>query len=172
MRVYALMRLPCRPIFARHVAIVRSWCSPRQSVSLVVGPHAMKATAAGQLSFEVIDAGEFDIRPRRLIVIPIFIEPRYRIWTRSPVRRLMVLRNSCVTTLRLGLRPRWRHSQGRPRGGCNTEFEPASACNSIGMRVQLSHECFPFLPEHPDRQSNTPGESSFRMVLSLCTQTT
>ena len=54
-RKYALMRLSRSPVFARHVAVVRRRCSPRLTIALIVGPTAVKAAAARQLSLEVID---------------------------------------------------------------------------------------------------------------------
>ncbi len=52
----ALMCLPCRPILARHVAVIRRRCSPRQSVPPLVRTHALKSAASSQFSFEVVDA--------------------------------------------------------------------------------------------------------------------
>lgn len=135
----ALMRLPPRPILARHVAIVRGRCSPRDSVPVAVRPHAVKSAAAGQFPFEVVNAGEFYIRPRRLIMIPILIEPRYRIWTRSAVRRLMVLRNRGSAILRPGL-SLCHCAQRCPCGGRDPELHPTPACDS----KFLSHARLPF----------------------------
>ncbi len=135
----ALMRLPGRPILARHVAVVRGRCSPRDSVSVAIRPHSVKSAAAGQLPFEVINAGEFNIRSRWLIVIPIFIEPRYRIRTQSSVRRLMVLRNCGSAILRPGL-SLCHSAQRRSRCGHDSEPQPAPACDSI----LLSHARLPF----------------------------
>ena len=135
----ALMRLPRRPILARHVAIVRGWCSPRDSVPLAIRPHAVKSAAAGQLPFEVINAGEFYIRSRGLIMISILIEPRYRIRTRSSVRRLMVLRNCGSAILRPGL-SLCHCAQRCPCCGRDSEPQPTPACDSNF----LSHARLPF----------------------------
>ena len=155
----ALMRLPPRPILARHVAVIRRRCSPRQSVPLLVRTHAVKSAAARQLPFEVINTRKLHIRPRWLIVISIFIEPRDRIWTRSAVRRLVVLRNCCGTTLRLSLSLSRHPSQGSPSRSRDPEFEPAPACEPIDIPIHQSHEYLPFSLNFPDRQSNTPTES-------------
>ena len=73
------------------------------TIALFICSHTVKATAAGQLSFEVIDVRELDIRSSGLIVISIFIEPRNWIRTRSTVRGLVLLRNERGAAFRQGL---------------------------------------------------------------------
>ena len=73
---YSLTSLSSGPIFTCHIAIVGGGIAPGKAVAFIVRTHAMEAVAARQLSFEVEDVGEFDIRRRALIVITILVEPR------------------------------------------------------------------------------------------------
>ena len=70
-----LVRLACRPIFPRHVAVVSGGCAPGKTVSMIVGTHTVEAVATCQLSFEVIDVGELNIWHGALIVVAILVEP-------------------------------------------------------------------------------------------------
>jgi len=72
--------LASRPVLAGHVAVVGGRSAPREAVSFVIRAHTVEAIAAGQLSLEVIDAGEFDIRHGSLIVIAVLVEPGNGIW--------------------------------------------------------------------------------------------
>jgi hypothetical protein len=54
---YALMSLSSRPVFACHIAVIRGGISPGKAVAFIVGSHAMKAVASGQLSCEMKDVG-------------------------------------------------------------------------------------------------------------------
>jgi hypothetical protein len=76
MREYALSCLTRGPVFTSHIAIVGRRSAPREAIPLVVGAHAVESAAPRQLSLEVVDVREFDIRPCRLIVIAVLVEPR------------------------------------------------------------------------------------------------
>jgi len=138
------MRLARRPVFPRHVAIVSGRRSPCITIPPVVNAHAVKAAAAGQLPFEVIDVRELDIRACGLIVIAVLIEPRNGIRTRSTVRRRVVLRNGRGAALRQRLWRKRPRTQGRPCGDCDPEPEPASARDSECAAVNLRHGCLLF----------------------------
>ena len=101
---YSLMRLPRGPVFARHIAIVGGGIAPGKAVAFIVRTHAMEAVAARQLSFEVEDVGEFDIRRRALIVITILVEPRDGIRARSTIGDSMILRDRRRARFRCRLR--------------------------------------------------------------------
>ena len=88
-----LVRLARSPILTRHVAVVGGGRAPGEPIAFVIRAHAVEATAARQLALKVIDAREFDVRHRRLIVIAVLIEPRNRVWARAAVGRLVILRN-------------------------------------------------------------------------------
>ena len=51
-----LVRLACRPVLTRHIALVCSGSTPCEAIALVIGTHSMEAIASRQPSFEVIDA--------------------------------------------------------------------------------------------------------------------
>ena len=95
----ALIRLPSCPVLACHIAVVGSGSSPGETVTVVVGTHSVEATATCQLSFEVINAGEFDIGRSWLIVIAVLIEPRNWVRAQAAVRRFVALRNRGSTLL-------------------------------------------------------------------------
>ena len=76
MREYALSCLTRGPVLTCHIAIVGRRSAPREAIPLVVGAHAVESAAPRQLSLEVVDVREFDIRPCRLIVIAVLVEPR------------------------------------------------------------------------------------------------
>jgi len=86
-----LVRLACRPVLARHVAVVGRGSAPREAISFVIRAHPVEPAAARQLSFEVIDAGEFDIRHGRLVVIAVLVEPGNRVRARATIGRLVIL---------------------------------------------------------------------------------
>jgi hypothetical protein len=50
----------------------------------------LEAAAAAELSFEVINAGKFDVRLGRLIVTAILVEPRNGIRTNPAIRRRVI----------------------------------------------------------------------------------
>lgn len=54
-REYGLVPLTGRPVFPRHVAVVGRRSAPGEAIAFVVRTRAMKAVAARQFSFEVID---------------------------------------------------------------------------------------------------------------------
>jgi len=99
-----LMRSTSRPIFPRHVAVVGGWCAPGESVALVVCSHAVKANAARQLPFEMIDAGEFNIGRGWLVVITVFVEPRNRVRADAAIGWFVILRDRWGTAPLFGLR--------------------------------------------------------------------
>src|SRR5208282_6367042 len=80
-----LMSLSRRPIFPCHVAVVSGGSAPSKAVPLIVRAHPMEAVATCQLSFEVINVGEFDIWHGALVVVAILVDPRNRIRTRTAV---------------------------------------------------------------------------------------
>ena len=52
---YSLLRFSSSPVFACHIAVVRSGISPGKAVPFIVRAHAVEAVAARQLSFNVKD---------------------------------------------------------------------------------------------------------------------
>jgi hypothetical protein len=54
---YSLSRLSSCPVFACHIAVIRSGISPGKAVAFVVRAHAMEAIAARQFPFEMKDVG-------------------------------------------------------------------------------------------------------------------
>ena len=89
----SLVGLACRPVLARHVAVVGAGSSPGEAVTFIIRTHAMEAVAARQLSFEVINVGQFDIRHRALVVIAVLVQPWNRIRAIATVGWLMFLRD-------------------------------------------------------------------------------
>ena len=47
---------PDEIIFASHIAVVGGRSAPGQAIAFVVGAHAVKSAATGELSLEMIDA--------------------------------------------------------------------------------------------------------------------
>ena len=94
-----LMRLPRRPVFARHLAVVRGCSAPRETIALVIGSHAMKTAGPRELAFKVINVRELHVRHSRLIVIPIPVEPWNGIRARAAIRWLVILRDRRRTAL-------------------------------------------------------------------------
>src|ERR1700739_1950791 len=82
---YALSCLASGPVFTRHIAVVGRRRAPSEAIASVVRTHAIESAAARQLSLEVINVRQFDIRPRGLIVIAILVEPRNRKGTQAPM---------------------------------------------------------------------------------------
>ena len=99
----SLMGLTRSPILACHIAVVTGRSAPREAIPFIVGTHSVKAIAACQLSFEVIDVRELDIRHGALIVIAILVEPGDWIRTRTAIGGRVVLRNGRSATGRRGL---------------------------------------------------------------------
>src|SRR6516225_3589244 len=94
-----LVCLAGSPVLTCHVAEVGRWCTPGQTVAVVIRAHAAEAVAARQLSLEVIDIGKLDVGRSRLVVIAVLIEPRNRIRAHSPVRYAVVVRDGRSTGL-------------------------------------------------------------------------
>src|SRR5258706_9730176 len=72
----ALVRGSRCPIFTLHHAIVGCWAAECDPISLIIRSHASECTAARHQSFKVIDMRWFQIRPGRLIVTTVFVQPR------------------------------------------------------------------------------------------------
>lgn len=53
---YRLLRLPRRPIFSRHVAVIGCCRTPSEPIALVVSAHSMETVTTAQFSFEMVDA--------------------------------------------------------------------------------------------------------------------
>lgn len=53
---YCLLRLPRRPIFSRHVAVIGCCRTPSEPIALVVCAHSVEAVTTAQFSFEMVDA--------------------------------------------------------------------------------------------------------------------
>ena len=75
------------PVFTLHHAIVRCRTAKRDSISLVVGAHAGKGTAARDSSFEVVDMRRLQVWPGWLIVAAILIQTRNRVGLGAAIRR-------------------------------------------------------------------------------------
>ena len=56
MREYRLLRLPRRPIFSCHVAVIGCCRTPSEPIALVVCAHSVEAVTTAQVSFEMVDA--------------------------------------------------------------------------------------------------------------------
>jgi len=97
---YGFVTLARRPVLAHHIAVIGSGSAPGKPITLVIRTHPVKAIAARQLSFEVIDAREFDVRHRRLVVTAILVKPWDGIRARAAVRWFVVLRNLRRAALR------------------------------------------------------------------------
>src|SRR6266851_7149607 len=96
----SLMRLACRPVLARHVAVVSGRSAPGEAVSLIVSAHSVETVAARQFSIEMIDVGEFDIWHRALIVIAVLVEPGNGVRARATVGWRVILRDRRSARLR------------------------------------------------------------------------
>src|SRR2546425_8530199 len=92
-REHSLTSLACRPVLPSHITVVGGWRAPGKTVAFIVCAHPMKAIAACQLSFEVIDARQFCVRHGGLIVVAILVEPRNRVRARPAVGWLLILRD-------------------------------------------------------------------------------
>ncbi|MGO9570931.1 MAG: hypothetical protein ACLP5H_25675 [Desulfomonilaceae bacterium] len=69
-----------RVVFALHDTIVGRRVSKSQAVALVVGPHSDEISASGHFPLEMIDMRGLQVGPGWLVVAPIFVQPRNRIW--------------------------------------------------------------------------------------------
>src|SRR5882762_1256416 len=76
MRESALLRGARCPVFTLHYAIVGCWAAECDPIPLIIRSHASECTAARHQSFKVIDMRWFQIRPGRLIVTTVFVQPR------------------------------------------------------------------------------------------------
>ena len=120
-----LVWLSPSPILAGHIAIVCSGSAPGEAIALVVCTHTMESAATRQLSFEMIDAGEFDVRHCGLIMVAVLVEPRDWVGARATVRWLLVLRDRRRATLCRVLRAERRARQKDRNRGAESKFEPA-----------------------------------------------
>ena len=82
----SVLRCARGPVIAKHDAVVSCRAAECDSISLVVGTHAGKGAATRYFSFEVVNVRRFQIRTRRLIVTPIFVEPWNWVWIAAAVR--------------------------------------------------------------------------------------
>lgn len=67
------------PVFTLHHTTVRCRTAKPDSISLVVGAHAGKGTAASGSSFKVVDMRRLQVWPGWLIVASILTQPRNRV---------------------------------------------------------------------------------------------
>ena len=122
----SLVRLACRPVFARHVAEVGGRSAPGEAVALIIGAYAVEPIAAGQLSLEVIDVGQLDSRHRALVVVAVLVQPRNWIRARTTIGWCPVLwdERGAKIALRIvreaanpaAVRQRWRRRQASAIG--------------------------------------------------------
>ena len=87
MRKHALLRRSRGPILASHYPVVSGRGSEPDSIAVVVGPHARECAASGNQALKVINVRGLQIRPRRLIVAAVFVEPWNRIRIDAAIRR-------------------------------------------------------------------------------------
>src|SRR5882757_4652601 len=90
----ALLRRSRCPIFTLHYAIVGCWAAERDPISLIIRSHASECTAARHQSIEVIDMRWFQIRPGRLIVTSVFVQPRNGVRIGAPIRGRRILQRA------------------------------------------------------------------------------
>jgi len=82
----ALLHRARRPILALHHAIVRGRTPKRDPISAVVGAHPGERAAPRHSPFEMEYVRRFEVRPGRLIVAAILVQPRDWIRVSSAVR--------------------------------------------------------------------------------------
>ena len=121
-----LVPLARGPVFARHVAIVRGWSAPSETVAFVISSHAVEPAAPSQPPLEVINTRKLDIRGGWLIVIAILVEPRNWIRAGSAIRGRMVNGDGWSARLRLCIKQPSRHRSRRQRDRTKPQH-PASA---------------------------------------------
>ena len=137
-----LLPLACRPVLARHVAVVCRRRSPSEAVALVIRAHSVKTTAASELSLKVINTREFYIGCSGLVMIAILVEPRNRVRARTAVRWCVVMwvwrRTACWCRLPTQNASPKRCSYRRNRA----QFQPVPAVHfekqSLGTGHKLS----------------------------------
>src|SRR5712671_3260197 len=94
MRKSSLLRGPRCPIFTLHDAIIGCWAAECDPIPLIIRSHAGECTAARHQSFKVIDMRWFQIRPGRLIVTTVFVQPRNGVRIRAPIRGRRILQRA------------------------------------------------------------------------------
>ena len=73
------------PVVAGHDAVIGGGAAEWDTISLIVGAHAGEGAATGYFSFEVVNVRGLEIGARRLVVVPVFVEPRNWVWIGAAV---------------------------------------------------------------------------------------
>src|SRR5579864_2275633 len=141
---YPLMSLSGGPVFASHIAVIRGGISPGKAVAFVVRPHAMEAIASRQLSFEVEDVGELNIRRRALVVIAVLVQPWNWIRTRTTVGYSMIRGNLGCARFWCGLRLKFRSRHCRRQHGSYAKLQqmPPIQVRTALMMVLIEQRIF------------------------------
>ena len=160
------LSLPCRPVFPSHEAVVGGRSAPSQPVAFIISTHPVEPAATRQRSFEVIDAGKFDVRHCGLVMVTILIEPRNGVRTRAAVRRFVVLRDGRGAALSHGLRVQQRPRQLHAKYGTNTESQPTPPIQLEPENAITPHTASNLLLHEPSSYSTpamyTPLDSARR----------
>jgi hypothetical protein len=122
-----LMRLAPSPILTRHITVIGSWSAPCKAITSIVGAHPVESTAPAELPLEVINARQFDVRFRRLIVIAVLVEPGNWKWARTAIGGLVILRDLRSTILLHRNFSEERSRQPKSRSRHSSELQPNSS---------------------------------------------
>lgn len=76
---YAVLGGAGSPVFALHQPKIRGRAAESGAIPLIIRAHTAECTGPGDETFEVINVREFNIRPGRLVVAAILVEPWNRI---------------------------------------------------------------------------------------------
>src|SRR6266481_860579 len=82
------------PIFTLHHAIVGGWTAERDPVPLIIRAHAGERAAPRYQAFEVINMRRLQIRPCRLVVTTVFVQPWNGVGIAATICRCWIVRRA------------------------------------------------------------------------------